>query len=179
MTQAIVAGLDSPEQVRAAYKLHGAEIFRFVLRGVEDRGAAEDVVQETFLRAWRARRRFDPRIASLRVWLFSIARNAMIDHGRGVRARPWQQRVVEPAEVAETAGAHDPIEQLVDTWTVTEALDRLTPEHRAALLETYVRDRPYAEVAAEMGVPIGTLRSRVFYGLKALRLALDEIGVTP
>ena len=179
MTHAAAAGLDSPEQVRTAYSLHGGELFRFVLRGIGDRGTAEDIVQETFLRAWKARERFDPQIASLRVWLFSIARNAMIDHGRGARARPWQQDVIEPGEAAETGGDDDPIGRLVDTWTVTEALGRLTTEHRAALVETAIRDRPYAEVAAEMGVPIGTLRSRVFYALKALRLAMDEIGVRP
>lgn len=176
----ITAGLESPEAVRAAYSLYGAELYRFVVRGLGDRGAAEDVVQETFLRAWRAKHRFDPQIASLRVWLFAIARNAMIDHSRGARSRPWQQDLIDPqsttaAEVAES----DQIERLVNSWAVQEALGRLTPEHRVALMETYVRDRPYADVAAELGIPIGTLRSRVFYGLKALRVGLDEIGVNP
>ncbi len=67
----------------------------------------------------------------------------------------------------------------VRSWVVEEALRRVSPEHRAALVETHLRERPYAEVAAELGIPLGTLRSRVFYGLKALRGAMDEMGVTP
>jgi len=63
------------------------------------------------------------------------------------------------------------------SWLVEEALRRLSPEHRLVLVETYLRGRPYAEVSAETGVPVGTLRSRAFYGLKALRLVLDEMGV--
>ena len=70
-------------------------------------------------------------------------------------------------------------ESVVDAWLVEEALARIRPEHREAIVQTYLRGRPYAEVAGELGVPVGTLRSRVFYGLKALRLAMDEMGVEP
>jgi RNA polymerase sigma-70 factor (ECF subfamily) len=67
----------------------------------------------------------------------------------------------------------------VTGWLVEEALMRISVEHRTALVETYLRNRPYAEVAAEQQVPVGTLRSRVFYGLKALRLTMREMGVEP
>ncbi|MEJ7702461.1 MAG: sigma factor-like helix-turn-helix DNA-binding protein [Geodermatophilaceae bacterium] len=66
----------------------------------------------------------------------------------------------------------------MNEWVVEEALVRIGADHRHALTETYLRDRPYAEVAAELGIPLGTLRSRVFYGLKALRVVLDEMEVT-
>lgn len=69
-------------------------------------------------------------------------------------------------------------ERLLRSWVVEEALQRLSEEHRTAIVETHLKDRPYSEVAAEYGVPVGTLRSRVFYGLKALRAAIDEMGVT-
>ncbi len=72
--RAAVPGLKDEECVHAAYTAHGAELFRFALRGLGDVGAAQDVVQETFLRAWRAADRFDAGVASLRVWLFAIAR---------------------------------------------------------------------------------------------------------
>jgi len=72
----------------------------------------------------------------------------------------------------------DHSEQLMHEWVVDEALERIGEEPRTALRETYLRDRPYAEVAAELGIPVGTLRSRVFYGLKALRSVLDEMEVT-
>lgn len=175
-----VAGLEDEDAVSAAYAAHGAELYRFVLRGLGDAGAAQDVVQETFLRAWRAADRFDPELASLRVWLFAIARNAMLDHARAARVRPWQGNLVDPP-TAQEAGptVEDPSEQLVRSWVVEEALRRLSEEHRTALVQTHLRERPYAEVAAELGIPLGTLRSRVFYGLKALRVAMDEMGVTP
>lgn len=55
---------------------------------------------------------------------------------------------------------------------------RISDEHRRTIFEVYYRDRPYAEIAAKHGVPEGTVRSRLFYGLKALRLALEEMGWT-
>ena len=173
-------GLDDEQGVAAAYAAHGAEIYRFVLRGLRDPGAAQDVVQETFLRAWRNADRFDPQLASLRVWLFAIARNAMLDHVRAAGARPWQGALADDEQVERAASpVEDGSEQLLRGWVVEEALNRLGPEHRAVLVETYLKDRPYAEVAAELGLPVGTVRSRVFYGLKALRVAMDEMGVEP
>lgn len=172
------AGLGDENAVCAAYNAHGPELYRFVLRGLGDPGAAQDVVQETFLRAWRAADRFDPQLASLRVWLFAIARNAMFDHARAARVRPWQGNPVDPPTAQDASPAlDDPSEQLVRSWVVEEALRRLSEEHRTALVQTHLRERPYAEVAAELGVPVGTLRSRVFYGLKALRVTMDEMGV--
>lgn len=178
-------GLQDEQAVGAAYEAHGAEIYRFALRGLGDPGAAEDVVQETFLRAWRAADRYDPSLASLRVWLFAIARNTMIDHHRSSRTGrhdlvdltdPDLDPSLEPGRAGRT---DDTTDQVLHGWVVQEALHRLSPEHRVALVETHLKDRPYAEVAAEQGVPVGTLRSRVFYGLKAMRVTMDEMGVTP
>ncbi|WP_324273832.1 sigma factor-like helix-turn-helix DNA-binding protein [Blastococcus brunescens] len=70
-------------------------------------------------------------------------------------------------------------EQLVDAWVVEEALRRIGADHRTAIVQTHLRGRPHDEVAAELGIPVGTLRSRVFYGLKSLRLAMEEMGVEP
>ena len=172
------SGLTDERDVERAYQAHGAELYRFVLRGLGDPGAAQEVVQETFLRAWRAGDRFDPSLSSLRVWLFAIARNAMIDHHRATAARPWQTQVVDPTTAPEPV-REDPTEALLRSWVVEEAIRRLSPEHRAALVETHLLGRSYAEVAAEQAIPVGTVRSRVFYGLKALRVIMDEMGVTP
>jgi RNA polymerase sigma-70 factor (ECF subfamily) len=168
----------APLDVQAAYAAHGAELYRFALRQLGDGGAAQDVVQEVFLRAWRASGSFDPHLASLRTWLFAIARNVVVDEARRFAVRPWQQRLTDGGDVEGPAAAAAD-EGLVDAWVVEEALRRISAEHRAAIVQTHLRGRPYAEVAAELGVPVGTLRSRVFYGLKALRLALDEMGVEP
>ena len=180
MEDVTVAGLDTPDAVHAAYLLHGPEIYRFVLRGVGDPGLAQDVTQETFLKAWRAADRYDPTLSSLRVWLFGIARNAMIDHTRASQVRPWQGELVDPPTAEQNAGSvEDPSEEVVGQWLVEEALRRISEHHRVAIVLTQLHERPYDEVAAELGVPVGTLRSRVFYGLKALRAAMDEMGVTP
>ena len=157
--------------VRAAYTAHGAELFGFALSSLGDRSLAEEAVQETFLRAWRAADRYDPTIASLRTWLFAIMRNVTIDLARARAARP-PLAGEEPNEAA----AEDTLERAMLSWQVEEALRRVGADHRRVLVEVYYRGRRYAEVARELGVPEGTVKSRVYYGLRALRLALEEMG---
>jgi len=169
--------LATEEDLRLAYDAHGGELYRYAVRATGDEGASQDIVQETFLRAWRSADRFDPELASLRVWLFAIVRNVVVDHHRAVGARPWLRGLTDqPGDVGPPVTDHS--DQVVNEWVVEEALVRIGADHRHALTETYLRDRPYAEVAAELGIPLGTLRSRVFYGLKALRVVLDEMEVT-
>jgi RNA polymerase sigma-70 factor, ECF subfamily len=139
-------------------------------RALNDDGLAEEAVQETFLRAWRAADRYDPKRSSLRTWMFAIARNVTIDLARARSARPE----LTGAEVERTQGAEDTIEESLSAWEMEEALRHIGPHHRHAIVETYYRGRPCAEVAAEAGVPVGTMRSRLYYGLKALRLVLEE-----
>ncbi len=170
------APLSGEQEVRDAYAAHGAELYRFVVRAVGDRALAEDLVQEAFLRAWRARASYDPEKAGLRAWLFAIARNLVVDHVRSRSARP-RTRTLFPDEDTAVVDPSDEVGRLMQRWLVEEALRRLGEDHRRALQETYLADRPYAEVAAELGIPESTLRSRVFYGLKALRLVLDEMEV--
>jgi RNA polymerase sigma-70 factor (ECF subfamily) len=161
--------LSGERDVRDAYAAHAGELYGFALRSLGDAGLAEDAVQETFLRAWRAGDRFDPELGSLRTWLFAIVRNVVIDLGRARAARP--RAVAEGVEAS-----HDPFEESLLAWQVEEALRRIGAEHRRVLVETYFRGRPYAEVAADLGVPEGTVKSRVYYGLRALRNALEEMG---
>jgi len=164
--------------VRAAYAAHGPELYRFALRQLGDGGAAQDVVQEVFLRAWRAADSYDPQLASLRTWLFAIARNVVVDEARRFAVRPWQRDLTDGSDVPPpvTDSGDD---RLVDAWVVEEALRRIGADHRTAIVETHLKGRSHAEVAAELGIPVGTVRSRVFYGLKALRLAMEEMGVEP
>ncbi len=154
--------------VESAYAAHRAELFRAARRSLGDDGLAEEAVQETFVRAWRAADRFDSSVASLRSWLFAILRNLVIDLARA--------RAVRPALASARDGdSGDAIERALRTWQVEEALRRLREEHRHALVEVHCRTRPYAEVAAELGVPEGTVKSRVYYGLRAMRVALADI----
>jgi RNA polymerase sigma-70 factor, ECF subfamily len=163
--------LNEEAGVRAAYRAYGAELFGFACRSLGDRGLAEEAVQETFLRAWRAADRFDPSIAPLRTWLYSIMRNVAIDMTRARAIRPG---VAEGEPVLEPGA--DPFDRALVSWQVEEALRRLGDEHRRVLVETYYRARPYAEVAVELGIPEGTVKSRVYYALRALRLSLEEMG---
>jgi RNA polymerase sigma-70 factor, ECF subfamily len=163
--------LTDDQGLRAAYAAHGGELYRFALRALSDSGIAEEAVQETFVRAWRAGDRFDPALGSLRTWLFSIARNVVIDFGRARSVRP-NLNGSPPSEVT----IDDPVNDVLIAWQVEEALRRISDHHRIAIVETYYRGRPHSEVAAELQIPEGTLRSRIFYGLKALRLALEEMG---
>jgi RNA polymerase sigma-70 factor, ECF subfamily len=160
--------------MRAAYDAFGGELYRMAYRALNDDGLAEEAVQETFLRAWRAADRYDPQRSSLRTWMFAIARNVAIDLARARAARPQQTGVEVQHTPQHTQGARDTAEESLRAWEIEEALRRIGPLHRHAIVETYYRDRPCAEVAAEAGVPVGTMRSRLYYGLKALRSVLEE-----
>jgi RNA polymerase sigma-70 factor (ECF subfamily) len=160
--------------VRAAYAAHGDELYRVAHRTLRDGGLAEDAVQETFVRAWRAAHRYDPERSTARTWLFAILRNVVIDLHRARSVRPGLP-ATEPPEVAH-ADPDDAFERALVAWQVEEALARIRPEHRHAIIEAYYRARPYADIAADLGIAEGTVKSRVFYGLRALRDALEEMG---
>jgi RNA polymerase sigma-70 factor (ECF subfamily) len=161
--------LTRERDVREAYAAHASELYGFAVRSLADPGLAEEAVQETFLRAWRAGERFDPQIGSLRTWLFAILRNVVIDLGRARAARPT---------VADggTEPSVEPFDEALLAWQIEEAMRRIGEQHRRVLVETYYRGRPYAEVAEELGIPEGTVKSRVYYGLRALRVVLEEMG---
>ena len=140
-----------------------------------DRARAEDVVQETLLRAWRQLRRcLDGTQGSVRAWLFTVARNIVIDEWRTKRSRSE----LTVADVPEQPAADgDQTDQLLLSWVVADALTRLSDDHRAVLLECYYRGHSVAEAARTARGPEGTVKSRTHYALRALRLALEEMGV--
>jgi RNA polymerase sigma-70 factor (ECF subfamily) len=170
------AGIPTSEElVRLLYHEHAAPLLRFVLSlngGV--RHDAEDVVQETLVRAWRHADRLDPQAGSLRPWLLTVARRLVIDQHRRRQARP--------PEVSDAALEHRPSEESVDkalsAIEVSELLDMLSGPHREVLVATYLRGKSVAEAAAELGIPPGTVKSRVYYALRALKLAAAERGLT-
>lgn len=171
--------LSGDNGLRAAYAAHGPEIYRFALRGLGDVGLAQDAVQETFLRAWQSASRYDPALASLRVWLFAIARNVLIDLHRRRSKMSWASVTKEGANEDGGPVVTDATEAVLARAVVQEALGRLSADHREVIVETYLRGRSYDELAAESDVAAGTLRSRMFYALKALRVAMEEMGVSP
>lgn len=154
--------------VSAAYDRHGSAIFGFAVNALRDRSLAEDCVQDTFLRAWRARDRFDPAAGSERTWLFAIARNVIIDAARTQRRVPHP--VGDELDARLPAFESDPLERL----GLLESLAMISREHRDVVVAIHVVGLSYAELSSTTGVPVATLRTRAYYGLRALRALLDR-----
>ncbi len=133
-----------------------------------DRGRAEDLVQETMLRAWTHRDNYDFQHRSPRAWLMTTARRLAIDAHRARHARPLE---IEFDEEAELAGGQR-ADVSVDEVGVRAALAALPHFQRQVLAEIYYRDQSVAETARLLQIPPGTVRSRTFYGVRALRRAL-------
>ncbi len=167
------ASVADEDLVRSLYDEHAGALMSYVLRLVGgDRHRAEDVVQETLFRAWRNPQSLRPARGSIRPWLWTVARHLVVDGERARRARPVE---VPGAEFA-PAPVDDGIDRALAAQVVVEAMRTLTPEHRAALIETYYRGRSVAEAANILGVPEGTVKSRTYYALRNLRSALEERG---
>jgi RNA polymerase sigma-70 factor (ECF subfamily) len=161
------------ELLDALYAEYAGPLLDYVQRLLGgDRHQAEDIVQETLLRAWRHAAELSSDDA--RPWLFTVARRLVVD---GYRRRGARPRAVAAEAVIGAVPAPDELEGALLAWEVAEALRTLSAEHRRVLLEVHYRDRPVAEAAAVLGIPEGTVRSRTFYALRALRLALEERGV--
>jgi RNA polymerase sigma-70 factor, ECF subfamily len=174
VTIVVMTGSDRDEQLlRALHDQYAAPLWSFVLRLTGDRARSQDVVQETLLRAWRKPSVLDEEHGSARAWLFTVARHIVVDEWRSARSR-HEIAVDEPPERVEA----DHVDALLDEWIVAEALDRLTPEHREVIVECYYRGRSTAEAADVLRIPVGTVKSRTHYALRALRLAMQEMGVT-
>jgi RNA polymerase sigma-70 factor, ECF subfamily len=168
------AGGDSA-LAKALYQEHRSALFWHVLRLTGgDQQWAEDVVQETLFRAWRNADKLDDAPGLLRAWLFTVARRIVIDGRRGKGARPQE---VEPGPL-ELVAVPDGTDRVLSAMVVAEAMRSLSPEHREAILQTYLKDRTVNEAAAVLGVPPGTVKSRVYYALRALRRALQDRGMT-
>ncbi|WP_018348915.1 sigma-70 family RNA polymerase sigma factor [Longispora albida] len=152
--------------IRALYEEHGLAILAYATRLLGgDRAAAEDVLQETLIRAWKHARSLSDTEGSVRAWMFTVARNVVTDRHRAAAARP--------AEVAESAGTvpveRDHAQRVVDSMVAIEALETLPPEHRDVLVELYFRGRTVTEAAEALGIPSGTVKSRSHYALRTLR----------
>jgi len=165
---------DDDALVTELYRQYRVPLMAYVLRLTGgDRQQAEDVVQETMLRAWRQAGRLDLTEPSLMPWLATVARRIVIDDKRRKSARP-----AETGDgMLENAPAADAMEDMLRTVLVAEALQSLTPAHRQVLNETILRDRTVNQAAEALGIPVGTVKSRVYYALKALRVVLAERGV--
>jgi RNA polymerase sigma-70 factor (ECF subfamily) len=160
------------QSLNDAFMAYRTELTSLARRTLGSAALAEDAVQETFVRAWRSRDRFDSSLGSLRTWLYSIERNLLID-----MARSRQRQETRDSQLAD---AREPIvdhvESAMASWQVEEAVTQLSDDHRTVVVQICLQGRTSKEVAERLAIPEGTVRSRLFYALKALKLTLEEMG---
>ncbi len=153
---------------------HSAALLTWARGRFADGRDAEEVVADTLVRAWRGYDQFDPALGSERAWLFGIARNAAADHHRKSRRH---LRSVPTAETADVGVVDHELDRLVEVSHVRDALDGLSDHHRAAVIDAYYNGRTTTQIAAHQQIPAGTVKSRLYYALKAMRGHLEERGV--
>jgi RNA polymerase sigma-70 factor, ECF subfamily len=170
----------SDEQFLAAIEAEHGRALRAYLRGRwRDADQVEDLMQEVLLRAWRSvgsLRSSEATDRQLRGWLLTTAHNVLVDRWRADRRRPASP--VDQDALIALAPATAPLDRVLDTWLVQEALSRLSVEHRTVVVEMHHNGRSVAEIAELLGIAEGTVKSRSYYAVRALRSIFDELGVT-
>lgn len=144
----------------------------FVIGLAYDPVLADDIVQETLLRAWQNPGILERPEPVVRAWLCTVARNLVTDDLRSARRR----REVTVETLPET-GQDDETDRIFERWIIAEALSTLPADHRAAIDGAYYGGKSVSQLATEFGIPAGTVKSRLHYGMRALRLALQERGI--
>ncbi|UGT40666.1 sigma-70 family RNA polymerase sigma factor [Nocardia yamanashiensis] len=158
---------------------HGRAVRAFLRTHWRDPHQIEDLTQEVLMRAWRSveiLRRKDITDHEIRAWLLTTTRRVVIDRWRAEQRRPTT--TLDQSDLVALAPADEPLDRALDSWLVAEALSRLSPDHRAVVTELFYRDRTVAETAQLLGIPEGTVKSRSYYAVRALRTIFDELGVT-
>jgi RNA polymerase sigma-70 factor (ECF subfamily) len=159
--------------LRELHDAHAPALLRYVARLTDDHALAQDVVQESLLRAWRHPQVLAQGEEASRKWLFTVARNLVIDDRRSARFQ--RERITDrlPDEPVP-----DETDAALDRWLIADALLSLSREHRAVIVDAYYLGHTAAEIARMRSLPEGTVRSRAHYALRAMKLALQERGLT-
>ena len=161
---------DCDAAIRELYSDHAKALHGYVGKFCPDQASADDIVQETFICAWRHLPQLSADDRPVRPWLFRVARNLLIDANRAARARPMTVQEQAAGEVGTDSG----LEEILDRQLVSAALQHLSPAHQTVVVETFYRGGTVATVARELGIPHGTARSRLHYALDALRKQLEQ-----
>ncbi len=170
-----VAAGDSGEPMVALYQRYGSPLYGLGLRLLGDRGMAEEMVQETFVRLWRSAARFDAEKGSVRTFTYTIARRVAVDLHRRTASRPLPTQAGDDADL-EGLGDEE-FDRLLLSLDVRAALTALSPKHREILELHFDADLTQGQVAERLAIPLGTVKTRTYYGLQALRLELEERGL--
>ena len=164
------------DRMRVLYAEHAAALWRYALRLTGDGARAEDVVQETLLRAWCHPQVGGDSERPARAWLFTVARNMIIDETRTSRFR--NEVSVLHGSCAPEPARPDDTNAVLDRLLIVKAEAQLSHEHRAVILRSYYLGWTTRQIADDLHVAEGTVKSRLHYALHALRLSLRELGVT-
>ena len=167
-----MAAGDVEAPVNELYSRYGPRLYRFGVQVLADAGLAEEMVQECFVRLWRTAGRFDAGRGSVGAYLFVIARSTAAD----IRKRP-SSRPLLPVDEAHVPPQADSADQVLDRLIVREALSTLNPAHTEVLLLAQEEGLTQSQIAERLCVPLGTVKTRMFHGMRALRAALNERGV--
>ena len=171
----LVAAGDHGAPLVDLYRRYSSRLYGLGLRLLGDRGMAEEMVQETFLRLWRSAPRFDPERGSVRTYTFTIARRVAVDLLRRSASRPLLTG--ETGEQRPDLLEGEAFDALLLGLDVRDALDAISAKHREVLELMVDEDLGQAEIAEQLKIPVGTVKTRAFYGLRALKLELEERGL--
>jgi RNA polymerase sigma-70 factor, ECF subfamily len=164
-----VAAGDRGDPLRELYRRYEARLYGYGLHLLGDAGLAEELVQETFLRVWRTAGHFDAARGSVGTFIFTLARRLAIDLWRRPSSRPFRS-TLDPGRLT----AHDPAEEVLVGLVVQGGLQALSPAHREVLELSYLQGLKQSDIAEILHLPLGTVKTRTYYALRALKLALAE-----
>ena len=166
-----IAAGDVGVPVAELYRRYGKRLYRFGVQMLGNGGLAEEMVQETFVRLWRTSGRFDAGKASVGTYLYVIARSVAAD----IRKRP-SSRPLLPVEDVDVPPQPDSVDQILDGMIIREALESLGQGHAQVLRLAQDEGLTQSQIAERLGLPLGTVKTRMFHGIRAMRAALAERG---
>jgi RNA polymerase sigma-70 factor (ECF subfamily) len=166
-----IAAGDVEAPVAELYRRYGKRLYRFGVQALGDNGLAEEMVQESFVKLWRSAERFDAERGSVGAFLFVIARSTAAD----IRKRPSSRPLV-PVEETQVPAQPDSVDQILDSLIVREAFETLGPGHAQVLQLAQEEGLTQSQIAERLGLPLGTVKTRTFHGMRTLRAALVERG---
>jgi RNA polymerase sigma-70 factor (ECF subfamily) len=155
--------------MRELYRRYAGRVYGLGVQLLGDRGLAEELVQETFVRLWRNAPRFDPDRGSPATFIYAMARRLAIDLWRRPSSRPLEADPAPPDD--------DQMDRVLVRLDVRDALDSLSDAHREVLELSYRQHLKQAEIAERLGIPLGTVKTRCFHALRSLKVALDQRGI--